>query len=177
MEARERIEAQMREDAKENGYFLCPDQDLLADLIAGLAVNQDRYGFGACPCRIASGIRDRDVDIICPCEYRDADCAEFGMCYCCLFVTDAVKSDPSKLGSIPERRPVEAQDAAMEALERQERGEEPSRDDSSPRSDSKNIQVWRCKVCGYLAARESPPPICPICKVRAEKFEAFPLCS
>ena len=33
--------------------------------------------------------------------------------------------------------------------------------------------VWRCKVCGYLAAREEPPAVCPICKVPKERFERF----
>jgi rubrerythrin len=38
---------------------------------------------------------------------------------------------------------------------------------------SSNIKVWRCIVCGYLAAREMPPPICPICKAKADRFEEF----
>ena len=33
--------------------------------------------------------------------------------------------------------------------------------------------VWRCKVCGYLCAREHPPEVCPICKVPKERFERF----
>jgi ferredoxin-thioredoxin reductase catalytic chain len=33
--------------------------------------------------------------------------------------------------------------------------------------------VWRCKVCGYLCARDEPPDICPICKVKKERFERF----
>ncbi|MCX6687268.1 MAG: ferredoxin:glutaredoxin reductase, partial [Methanoregula sp.] len=33
--------------------------------------------------------------------------------------------------------------------------------------------VWRCRVCGYLCAREQPPDICPICKVTKDRFERF----
>jgi rubrerythrin len=33
--------------------------------------------------------------------------------------------------------------------------------------------VWRCKVCGYLCARDEPPEICPICKVKKDRFERF----
>jgi ferredoxin-thioredoxin reductase catalytic chain len=33
--------------------------------------------------------------------------------------------------------------------------------------------VWRCKVCGYLCARDGPPEICPICKAKKERFERF----
>lgn len=35
------------------------------------------------------------------------------------------------------------------------------------------VRVWRCKVCGYLCARVSPPEECPICKVPRERFEPF----
>ena len=27
-------------------------------------------------------------------------------------------------------------------------------------TDSKGLPIWRCVVCGYLCARELPPPIC-----------------
>ena len=33
--------------------------------------------------------------------------------------------------------------------------------------------VWRCKVCGYLCAREQPPGICPVCKAKKDRFERF----
>ena len=36
------------------------------------------------------------------------------------------------------------------------------------------LPVWRCKVCGYLCARERPPLKCPICKADRDRFERFP---
>jgi rubrerythrin len=47
--------------------------------------------------------------------------------------------------------------------------------DTFPKSplDSLPFPVWRCTVCGYLCAREHPPEICPICKVKKERFERF----
>jgi rubrerythrin len=33
--------------------------------------------------------------------------------------------------------------------------------------------IWRCKVCGYICARDEPPEICPICKVTKDRFERF----
>jgi rubrerythrin len=36
-----------------------------------------------------------------------------------------------------------------------------------------DMPVWRCTVCGYLCARESPPDQCPICKVTKDRFERF----
>jgi ferredoxin-thioredoxin reductase catalytic subunit len=169
----ESILSRMKKDAADNGYFICPDKELLKDLISGLGTNEDRYGFGSCPCRISSGIKQYDVDIICPCEYRDADVNEFGMCYCGLFVSKEVSEDPSKMGFVPERRPVEAQDAGMEAKEKQDRGEELPHEHVQVGTDSSGLPIWRCVVCGYLCARELPPPICPICKAKADKFERF----
>ncbi len=152
----------VEDDAEKNGYYLCPDEDLLYDLIQGLVENEGRYGYPSCPCRQSSGKKVYDSDIICPCEYRDADVEEYGMCYCGLFVSEEIKDDTDKLEPIPERRPPEIVEAGIDA------------DKSELESTtSEDIPVWRCKVCGYLAARELPPPICPICKAKAERFEKF----
>ena len=35
------------------------------------------------------------------------------------------------------------------------------------------LPVWRCKVCGYLCAREEAPEPCPICKAHKDRFERF----
>ncbi|WP_455364674.1 rubredoxin-like domain-containing protein, partial [[Eubacterium] cellulosolvens] len=29
---------------------------------------------------------------------------------------------------------------------------------------------WYCKQCGYVAFREEPPYLCPICKAKREMF-------
>jgi len=158
----------MEKNAEQHGYFLCPDKELLKNLLEGLKTNYNRYGYGACPCRIACGNKQYDTDIICPCEYRDADVNEFGMCYCGLFVSKEILDAPQNMGPIPERRPIEIQDAGMDSLEK-------SSPQPKKKQESGNIQVWRCAVCGYLAAREMPPPICPICKAKADRFEEFTL--
>ena len=60
-------------DARVHGYRLNPDPEFLQALIEGLCVNEERYGYPSCPCRIATGIFAIDRDIICPCDYRDPD--------------------------------------------------------------------------------------------------------
>jgi ferredoxin-thioredoxin reductase catalytic subunit len=164
-------------DAEANGYYVCPDEDLLDDLLEGLTKNEERFGYRSCPCRNPCGIKTYDSDIICPCEYRDADVNEFGMCYCGLYVSQEIKEDPSKLGSIPERRPDEAQEAALEAKVKEEQDEPAVEQESTGKGVvvDKSIPIWRCEVCGYLAARETPPPVCPICKAKAERFVKFRL--
>jgi ferredoxin-thioredoxin reductase catalytic subunit len=72
---------QLKKDAIAGGYNLNPDIEFTMSLVRGLLTNQQRYGYPACPCRLASGVKGEDTDIICPCDYRDADVVEFGACF------------------------------------------------------------------------------------------------
>lgn len=90
--------------ASKKGLRLNPQQDMAARLIKGLIVNQKKFGYRACPCRLATGDRDSDRDIICPCEYRDADIEEYGSCYCALYVTEDVFNGVCGMPEVPERR-------------------------------------------------------------------------
>ncbi|MBW1890834.1 MAG: ferredoxin:thioredoxin reductase, partial [Deltaproteobacteria bacterium] len=45
--------------------------------------------------------------IICPCAYRKPDVAEFGSCYCNLYVSEAWNQGKISEEYIPERRPPE----------------------------------------------------------------------
>ena len=74
----------------------------------GLLKNEQRYGYRACPCRLASGKKDEDLDIICPCIYRDPDLTDFGACYCALYVSKAIASGKTLEAPVPERRPPRA---------------------------------------------------------------------
>jgi ferredoxin-thioredoxin reductase catalytic subunit len=172
MDRKSQIRDQTLDNAKKYGQFICPDDPLLKVLLDGLAKNEERYGYPCCPCRTASGIKDYDEDIICPCEYKDADVDQYGTCYCGLYVSKEVHEDPKKLQSIPERRSVEVIDAANDAFEQKEKGTLKERPVAKAQS-NKKIQIWRCVVCGYLCARESPPSICPICKAKKDRFEPF----
>jgi ferredoxin-thioredoxin reductase catalytic chain len=71
----------LNKDARAGGYFLNPDIEFTKALIRGLLTNEKRYGYQACPCRLASGVKEEDIDIICPCDYRDADVLEHGTCF------------------------------------------------------------------------------------------------
>jgi len=145
-------------EAEAGGYHLNPDFEFTKDLVQGLITNKRRYGYPSCPCRLASGKREEDLDIICPCDYRDADVSEYDTCYCGLYVSKSVVAGAKKIGKIPERRPLKAA------------REKPS---SSGRALALPYPVWRCRVCGYLCARNEPPEVCPICKAGKERFEKF----
>lgn len=156
----EKLYHQLQKDALSSGYHLNPDNEFTKDLIQGLLINEKRYGYQACPCRIASGDKQKDLDIICPCDYRDSDLDEYGACYCALYVTEDILKGKKKLTSIPERR--------LLPDKREKASQNVSKEISQLR-----LPVWRCKVCGYLCARENPPEICPICKVKKDRFERF----
>ncbi len=153
----------LKKEAEDGGYYLNPDMDFTKNLIRGLLRNEQRYGFRACPCRLATGKKDEDLDIICPCDYRDPDLNEFGACYCALYVSSVVQGGTKKLLPIPERRPPRAD----------RRKAKPAGMGGTMPFSSLPLPVWRCKVCGYLCAREQPPDICPICKVKKDRFERF----
>lgn len=72
---------QLKKEAEAYGYHLNPDVEFSKDLVRGLLENQERYGYWNCPCRLASENRQEDLDIICPCDYRDADLTEYGACF------------------------------------------------------------------------------------------------
>jgi ferredoxin-thioredoxin reductase catalytic chain len=87
------------------GYFFNKDMDLVRDLLSSLLFNKARYGYMSCPCRLASGDRDNDKDIICPCVYREPDVKEYGSCYCNLYVSREWTDGNITRFSVPERRP------------------------------------------------------------------------
>ncbi len=158
----DRFYEKLKKDAESSGYLLNPNPDFSKALAESLLVNEDRYGYQACPCRLAADNKAEDLDIICPCDYRDSDLEEYGTCYCGLYVSRAVADGTEPLRRIPERRPpVDERAAAAEA----DTGDIPAGQLKYP--------VWRCKVCGYLCAREEPPGVCPICKAEKERFERF----
>ncbi len=152
----------LRQETEAAGYHLNPDPEFTKALIESLLINEARYGYQACPCRLASGKKEEDLDLICPCDYRDPDLAEHAACYCALYVSEKIYKGESKVKPIPERRP--RREERLSKLTANQNGGE-----------IKNLAypVWRCKVCGYLSARNEPPEACPICKAKKERFERF----
>ncbi len=148
----------MREDAKKGGYLLNTDEEVVKALTEGLVANLERYGIESCPCRLYKGTNEGNQDIVCPCVYRDDDLAEFGACYCSLYI--ASEADGQAQKQVPERRPKPAD----RKNEKQTVGESIS---------ALQFPVYRCTVCGYLCANNNPPRVCPICKAKAERFSQF----
>jgi ferredoxin-thioredoxin reductase catalytic subunit/rubredoxin len=154
----------LNREAEVGGYHLNPDRDLTLGLVAGLYKNQQRYGYSMCPCRLAFAEKAKDLDLICPCDYRDPDLDEFGACYCGLYITKALMDGVIQNRVVPERRPTEY---VLHGFMRATREVAPGRTVKTL------LPVWRCRVCGYLCARAQPPEVCPVCKAKKDRFEPF----
>jgi ferredoxin-thioredoxin reductase catalytic chain len=104
---RQSLHAMLKDAQEKKGYYFSQDQELVMELLDGLLANKERYGYMSCPCRLAAGNRERDRDIICPCVYRTPDVAEYGSCYCNLYVSRDWNEGRIPHVYVPERRPVE----------------------------------------------------------------------
>ena len=103
----EKLYEMLKKLQEPKGYFFNRDKNRVFELLQGLIVNKERYGYMACPCRLASAERELDKDIICPCVYRAPDVVEYGSCYCNLYVSKGWNEDRVPHVYFPERRPVD----------------------------------------------------------------------
>jgi len=168
----EKVRQRAEADARTNGYYLNPDPKFLQSLLEGLKRNEERYGYPSCPCRLASGKFEVDRDIICPCDYRDPDVTEHGACYCALYVRKDLHEGKTEVNPVPERRPLEKQAKAYGTSTETKMKTEtviPSTGTITETAPNKR-KLWYCKQCGYVAFREEPPYICPVCKAKKEMF-------
>ena len=103
----EKLYETLKKIQEPKGYFLNKDRERTFDLLEALLLNKERYGYMGCPCRLLSGDREKDKDILCPCEYREPDVKEYGSCYCNLYVTQDWNEEKIPHEYVPERRPPE----------------------------------------------------------------------
>jgi ferredoxin-thioredoxin reductase catalytic chain len=106
MNAEQLYEA-LRKVQEPKGYYFNQDKAKVFRMLQGLLENKERYGYMCCPCRLAAEDREWDRDIICPCVYREPDVAEYGSCYCNLYVSREWNEGNIPNVYVPERRPLE----------------------------------------------------------------------
>lgn len=102
----EELYEMLKKSQEPKGYFFNPDKQKVLDLMEGMLINKNRYGYMSCPCRLASGDRELDKDIICPCIYREDDVRQYGQCFCGLYESAAYQKNRKEI-FVPERRPPE----------------------------------------------------------------------
>ena len=107
MNQAEKLYEMLRKVHEPKGYYFNRDKKRVFELLEALLVNKERYGYMSCPCRLSSGDREREKDIICPCVYRAPDVEDYGSCYCNLYVSKEWNEERIRHVYVPERRPPE----------------------------------------------------------------------
>lgn len=106
VKAREMLE-RLKPLQEPKGFYFNPDAEIAVDIMEQVLALKDKYGYMCCPCRLSTGVREKDKDISCPCDYRAADVQDFGTCYCGLYVSRDVHTGKAARQAIVERRPIE----------------------------------------------------------------------
>jgi ferredoxin-thioredoxin reductase catalytic subunit len=101
------LHERMKKVQEAKGYYFNKDKERTFELLEALIANKERYGYMGCPCRLLSGDREADRDIICPCVYSVPDIEEFGSCYCNLYVSKEWNEGNIPREYVPERRSPE----------------------------------------------------------------------
>lgn len=103
----EKLYETLRKIQEPKGYYFNKDKQKVFELLKALLLNRARYGYMACPCRLACNNREWDKDIMCPCVYREPDVQDYGSCYCNLYVSEDWNNEEIPHRYVPERRPPE----------------------------------------------------------------------
>ena len=120
METKEGMKEYIEKVCKQNNWIVNKDEETFEDLLDGLVENKKKYGYQSCPCRLATGNRALDRDIICPCDYAPPDIKEFKACYCNLYLDPDFYQSNEIYVLVPERRPEDKDKAIMDYIKEQE---------------------------------------------------------
>ncbi|MFC1957601.1 ferredoxin-thioredoxin reductase catalytic domain-containing protein [Chloroflexota bacterium] len=84
---KKKLIAAFEEFTGNNDFMLNPDQELVSMVIDSLFANEKDCGLKLCPCRLRDDSRKRDLELICPCNFKSQDIWKTeGRCWCGLFV-------------------------------------------------------------------------------------------
>ena len=82
-----KIRKMLNEYVAHSSYKLNPDTKIIDRLVKGLVMRKVKFGYAYCPCRLVTGDKERDKNIICPCVYHGEEIDRDGECHCNLFVS------------------------------------------------------------------------------------------
>ena len=75
-----------KKHAEEKGIMLNLDERIVQGIIKGLFMKEEKFGEKYCPCRVVSGDKEKDREIVCPCIFHLDEIKDMGHCHCNLFV-------------------------------------------------------------------------------------------
>ncbi|MDP3027014.1 MAG: ferredoxin-thioredoxin reductase catalytic domain-containing protein [Nanoarchaeota archaeon] len=71
----------------ENDKFVLNSEEVVERLAEGVLKNEKNQGLKFCPCRMILGEREKDLKLVCPCNFKmQKTWKEKGECWCSLFV-------------------------------------------------------------------------------------------
>lgn len=82
----EKLGKEIEEYAPKVGIKVNPDKKRLQEVIDGLLKKKEKYGENYCPCRVVTGDKKKDEEIICPCVFHRGEVELQKHCLCYLFV-------------------------------------------------------------------------------------------
>lgn len=72
---------------EKNDFILNPNTEIVDSVIEGVLENEKKHGLKLCPCRLRDGSRERDLELLCPCNFKIQETwTNKGECWCSLFV-------------------------------------------------------------------------------------------
>lgn len=72
---------------EKNDFKLNPDKEHVGMITKGVLKNEEKFGLKLCPCILRDGSREKDLELICPCNFKiQKTWQEKGECWCGLFV-------------------------------------------------------------------------------------------
>jgi len=72
---------------EKNDFKLNDDQEQVDTVIKGVFENEKQFGLKLCPCRLRDDSFERDLELICPCNFKTHETwKKEGRCWCGLFV-------------------------------------------------------------------------------------------
>ncbi len=86
MNEEDELKKKLENYSKRCGIRLNPNEKIVNAIIKGLIKNKKEKGEYYCPCRVPSGDKEKDKEIICPCVFHRGEVELQGKCHCGLFV-------------------------------------------------------------------------------------------
>lgn len=89
---KEELRAVWENFCEKNDFELNPDKAHVDTIIQGVLIHENKYGLKLCPCRMRDGSREKDLELICPCNFKTHETWKAPkndtkpMCWCGLFV-------------------------------------------------------------------------------------------
>ena len=73
--------------SEEKDFMLNPDEEHVMIVAEGVLGNEKASGLRSCPCRISDSSYEKDIELLCPCNFKTHNTwKEEDRCWCGLFI-------------------------------------------------------------------------------------------